>query len=238
MDDQKQPGDVAEDTSPLSQGDLVGMFINQVPEAQVIEKIKSRSVSFKVDPGMIDQMRQNHISENVISALQAAPVKEARAVARNPTTRRKPRRPRAIRTRLSRKQKWFPKACMAVRSSRTAAWKAMAPLRSGPSDDQLFVHLSTQNVSGVSTEYAQALKIPASNVRIHQDHVGGGFGSKFGADRWGIYTAEVSKKAGGKPVRVMLERAPELELAGAQAFSLRACKSRRKKRWHVAGLGI
>ena len=104
--------------------------------------------------------------------------------------------------------------------------------------DQLFVHLSTQNVSGVSTEYAQALNIPASNVRIHQDHVGGGFGSKFGTDRWGIYTAQVSKKAGGKPVRVMLERDSGTGTCGCAAFGVCACKSRREKRWHVAGLGI
>ncbi|HEY6274221.1 MAG TPA: xanthine dehydrogenase family protein molybdopterin-binding subunit [Terriglobales bacterium] len=83
-------------------------------------------------------------------------------------------------------------------------------------DDHLFVHISTQNVSGVAGEYSGALKIPAGNVHVHQDHIGGGFGSKFGADRWGIYTAQVSKKAGGKPVRVMLERDAELTLAGCR----------------------
>jgi xanthine dehydrogenase YagR molybdenum-binding subunit len=51
---------------------------------------------------------------------------------------------------------------------------------------------------------------------VHQDHIGGGFGSKFSADRWGIYTAQVSKKAGGKPVRYMLERDAELTLAGCR----------------------
>src|SRR5216684_3200385 len=215
VDDQKQPGNVAEDTSPLSQSDLIGMFINQVPEAQVVERIKSRSVSFKVDPGMIEQMRQNHISENVISALQAAPVKEA---SEGP-------------------QSNYKKEAAQTTGDVDAAFKEAEVVSEGvygcpvithccmeshgsiaewTDNDQLLVHLSTQNVSGVSTEYAQALKIPASNVRIHQDHVGGGFGSKFGADRWGIYTAQVSKKAGGKPVRYMLERDAELLVAGAR----------------------
>ena len=63
---------------------------------------------------------------------------------------------------------------------------------------------------------AEPLKIPASNIRVHQDHVGGGFGSKFSPDRWGIVTAELSKKAGGKPVRLMLERDTELKVAGAR----------------------
>src|SRR5216684_9184009 len=83
-------------------------------------------------------------------------------------------------------------------------------------DDHLFARVSTQNVSGLAGQFAQALKIPAGNVHVHQDHVGGGFGSKFGIDRWGIYTAQVSKKAGGKPVRYMLERDAELLVAGAR----------------------
>jgi xanthine dehydrogenase YagR molybdenum-binding subunit len=58
--------------------------------------------------------------------------------------------------------------------------------------------------------------MPATNIRVHQDHIGGGFGSKFSPDRWGIFTAEISKKAGGKPVRIMLERDAELEVAGAR----------------------
>src|SRR6185437_5357264 len=85
-----------------------------------------------------------------------------------------------------------------------------------PDKDHLFSHISTQNVSGLAAQYAQALSIPASNVHVHQDHIGGGFGSKFGVDRWGIYTAQVSQKAGGKPVRYMLERDAELEVAGCR----------------------
>src|SRR5207237_5302621 len=56
----------------------------------------------------------------------------------------------------------------------------------------------------------------ATNIHVHQDHICGGFGSKFSPDRWGIVTAELSKKAGGKPVRLMLERDTELKVAGAR----------------------
>ncbi|HSM88051.1 MAG TPA: xanthine dehydrogenase family protein, partial [Candidatus Limnocylindrales bacterium] len=84
VNDFKQPGNVAEDTSPLSQGDLIGMFINQVPEPEVIDRIKKRGVSFKVEQGLVDQMRQNHIGENVIAALQSAPVKQGGQEAQSP----------------------------------------------------------------------------------------------------------------------------------------------------------
>jgi len=47
-----------------------------------------------------------------------------------------------------------------------------------------------------------------------EQYVGGGFGSKWGPDRWGMTTAHLSKAAGGKPVKIMLERAAEQEVAG------------------------
>jgi xanthine dehydrogenase YagR molybdenum-binding subunit len=64
---------------------------------------------------------------------------------------------------------------------------------------------------------------------VHQDHVGGGFGSKFSPDRWGIVTAQLSKKADGKPVRMMLERDSELEVAGARPSAYARVKVGAKK---------
>lgn len=75
---------------------------------------------------------------------------------------------------------------------------------------------STQNVSAVGDDLAKGLEIPSTNVHVHQDHVGGGFGSKFQADRWGIEAAKLSKTAGGKPVKFFLDRAPELFIAGVR----------------------
>ena len=83
--------------------------------------------------------------------------------------------------------------------------------------DQLLVHISTQNVSGIAGQMAEALDVPAANIHVHQDNIGGGFGSKFSPDRWGVATAEVSRKADGKPVRTLLERDDELKVAGARA---------------------
>jgi len=81
-------------------------------------------------------------------------------------------------------------------------------------DKNLLVHVSTQNVSGIAGQMAGPLGIPAGDIRVKQDHIGGGFGSKFGPDRWGIVAAQLSKKAGGKPVKIMLERDAEQVIAG------------------------
>jgi xanthine dehydrogenase YagR molybdenum-binding subunit len=74
---------------------------------------------------------------------------------------------------------------------------------------------TTQNVSGIPGELAQALNVPTTNVQVLSPYMGGGFGSKFGADRWGVEGAKFSKEI-GKPIKLMLERDGELMVAGAR----------------------
>lgn len=83
-------------------------------------------------------------------------------------------------------------------------------------DNNLLVHQSTQSVSANGAQFAQALGIPSGNVRLKMEHIGGGFGSKFPVDRWGIEAAKLSKQAGGKPIKLMLERDAELMVAGSR----------------------
>jgi len=81
--------------------------------------------------------------------------------------------------------------------------------------DNLKVWASTQGVSAIGGQLAEPLGISANNVEIICQYVGGGFGSKFSPDRWGVETARLSKDA-GKPVKLMLDRNIELEIAGAR----------------------
>jgi xanthine dehydrogenase YagR molybdenum-binding subunit len=82
-------------------------------------------------------------------------------------------------------------------------------------DDTLDVHLSTQNVSGTPIQFAMALLLDASKVTVTADYEGGGFGSKFAADEWGIACAKLAKET-GKPVKLILDRATELKAAGTR----------------------
>ncbi|HEV3338911.1 MAG TPA: xanthine dehydrogenase family protein molybdopterin-binding subunit [Pirellulales bacterium] len=79
--------------------------------------------------------------------------------------------------------------------------------------DKLIAYLSTQNVSGTAAQFATPLDITAGDVTVKCDFVGGGFGSKFAADSWGIKCAELAKKT-GRPVKLMLDRDQELKVAG------------------------
>ncbi|MCH7685614.1 MAG: xanthine dehydrogenase family protein molybdopterin-binding subunit, partial [Planctomycetes bacterium] len=82
-------------------------------------------------------------------------------------------------------------------------------------DAKLNVHLSTQNVSGTGGQFAGSLGLDAADVAITSDYTGGAFGSKFAADEWGIACARLAKEAGA-PVRLMLDRATELKIAGTR----------------------
>lgn len=79
--------------------------------------------------------------------------------------------------------------------------------------DRLKVYLSTQNVSQTDDGFAGALNITADDVDVTCEYIGGGFGSKFQPNYWGITAAEISKKT-GRPVKFLLSRDQELKIGG------------------------
>ena len=106
---------------------------------------------------------------------------------------------------------------------------------------------STQNVYGIASDIGRALNIPIANVHVHMDYMGGGFGSKFPADRWGLESAELSKASGGRPVKLFLDRATELTIAGNRPSVFAKVKTAAKKdgtitawqseTWSTGGIG-
>jgi xanthine dehydrogenase YagR molybdenum-binding subunit len=73
---------------------------------------------------------------------------------------------------------------------------------------------STQAVSTIGGDLAKSLQVPGANVHVQMQYMGGGFGSKFPADRWGEECARLSKESGGRPVKLFLDRPTELLIAG------------------------
>ncbi len=95
---------------------------------------------------------------------------------------------------------------------------------------------STQNVSGIGGDLAKSLgnqgkefEMPATSIHVHMDHIGGGFGSKFAADSWGLEAAKLSKQSGGKPVKLYLDRRTELTIAGVRPSAFAKIKIGAKK---------
>ena len=99
--------------------------------------------------------------------------------------------------------------------------------------EKLLTYSSTQNVPGLPGQIGQGLReqkvdVADKNIETICNYVGGGFGSKFGPDEWGIHVAQLAKTA-GKPVKLMLDRNMELEAAGARPSSYAQVKVAAKK---------
>ena len=82
-------------------------------------------------------------------------------------------------------------------------------------EETVTVWASTQALSGVASQLGEAIGIPASNVHVETQYMGGGFGSKFSVDRWGVVCAELARMT-GRPVKLMLDRDQEVSVAGAR----------------------
>ena len=86
----------------------------------------------------------------------------------------------------------------------TALWNA---------DDKLTCWLSTQGTFAVRDQLSGLLQVPLSDIKVVPMEIGGGFGGKIS-----VYLAPVaamlSKKAGHRPVRLLMDRAEVLEATG------------------------
>jgi len=98
-----------------------------------------------------------------------------------------------------------------------------------PDEKSIKTWISTQAVSVVGGEFSTSLEVPQNNINVVCQYIGGGFGSKFQADRWGIEAARLSKMAGGKAVKMMLERDSELMVAGVRPSAFARIKVAAKK---------
>jgi xanthine dehydrogenase YagR molybdenum-binding subunit len=84
--------------------------------------------------------------------------------------------------------------------------------------DAATVYASTQGTFTIPGDAAQELGLKESNVVAIVEHMGGGFGSKFGIGIEGMLACQLAKKAKA-PVHLMLTRKDEFLLAGNRSGS-------------------
>ncbi|NLD74819.1 MAG: xanthine dehydrogenase family protein molybdopterin-binding subunit, partial [Chloroflexi bacterium] len=84
--------------------------------------------------------------------------------------------------------------------------------------DAVTVWHSTQSVFGARSTLADALDVSLDRVRAACEYVGGGFGSKWGAEVYTLMAALAARDA-AQPVRVLLDRAEEHLVAGYRPAS-------------------
>jgi xanthine dehydrogenase YagR molybdenum-binding subunit len=88
--------------------------------------------------------------------------------------------------------------------------------------DKLTWWATTQSLSRLGPDLAKSLAsetglghVAATDIHVLCEHMGGGFGSKFAPERWGLACALLARQT-GRPVKLMLDRDQELLMAGAR----------------------
>ncbi|MGA2904915.1 MAG: xanthine dehydrogenase family protein molybdopterin-binding subunit [Candidatus Korobacteraceae bacterium] len=220
VSDAEPPKNIAASSGPISQDEFEDMEENQVPDEQAIAAIKKNGISFHPSEDYFKELQGYGVNAGVIQALRTAKYAEA-------TAPKSPYKKTAAQTQGDPDKAFAGAAtvseglygascithCCLETHGMAAEWPSNDNSAATPGTS-LLVHISTQNLSGVAAQIAEPIGIPAGSIQVMQQYVGGGFGSKFSPDRWGIAAAQLSKSAGGKPVKIMLERDAEQEVAG------------------------
>jgi xanthine dehydrogenase YagR molybdenum-binding subunit len=84
--------------------------------------------------------------------------------------------------------------------------------------DELTVWHSTQDVFGTRNSIAKALGLPQDRVRAICAYMGGGFGSKWGAEPYMLMAALAARET-GRPIQALLDRNEEHLVAGFRPSS-------------------
>jgi xanthine dehydrogenase YagR molybdenum-binding subunit len=216
VSDAEPPKGSAQEQGPLNMDAIVDMLDNQVPARQMVSDIQKYGITEKPSEDTLKELKEAGATDDVLAALRSASV-HPEAAKTPPSNYQK-----AAAQTVGDPDQAFSQAevvsegLYGIPVITHCCLESHGSISEWTDQDHLFTHISTQNVCGIPGQMAEPLKIPATNIRVHQDNIGGGFGSKFSPDRWGIFTAEISKKANGKPVRIMLERDAELKVAGAR----------------------
>ncbi len=245
VSDAEPPRNIAATAGPVSQEEFEDMEDNQVPDDQVITAIKHQGISFHPEEKYLKEMQESGVDPKVIQALRTAKYVEA-------TGPKSPYKKTALQKQGD-PDKAFASAAAVVEGLYGASCITHCCLETHgmasewTSDKDLLVHISTQNLSGIAPQIAEPVGIPAGNIQVIQHYVGGGFGSKFSPDRWGIAAVQLSKQANGKPVKIMLDRASEQEVAGMRPSAFARVKIAADKQgklvawesrsWGTGGMG-
>src|SRR4051812_18691292 len=175
VDDVTEPhGQIASDTGPYNEDAIWDMLDNQVPANQIVEQIKTGGLTFKPTEANLKEFGANGAPPAVVDALKAAEVKQSTAPKiKSPYKRAAAQTqgdPDAAFKQAEAVSEGYYGAtvithCCLESHGAVVAWD--------PKSNQLDVQVSTQNVSGIAGQMSEPLKVPASNIHMHQQHVGG-----------------------------------------------------------------
>jgi xanthine dehydrogenase YagR molybdenum-binding subunit len=216
VSDAEPTAGAAEEAGPMSEDDVWDAVDNQMPDRTLIQYLAEHGISFHPSDDLLKELKGDEASDAVLDAIRKAEYHEPKPGAGHSNYQKAAEQTAGDPDKAFSEAEVISEGLYGVPVIAHCCLESHGSTSEWPDKDHLFTHISTQNVSGIPGQMAEPLGVAATNVRVHQDNIGGGFGSKFAADRWDIAAAKLSKKTGGQPVRMMLERDSELEVAGAR----------------------
>jgi xanthine dehydrogenase YagR molybdenum-binding subunit len=229
VSDAEPPAGAGESAGPMSSDDIDDAIGNQMPERQFVAYLQQHGVSFKPDEGDLKEWKGEGASDAILDAIRKAQYHEVKGGGGHSAYQKGEAQTVGDPDKAFSEAEVVSEGLYGSPVITHCCLESHGSVSEWPDQNHVFVHISTQGVSGIANQMAGPLNVPAANIRVHQDNMGGGFGSKFSPDRWGIAAAQLSKKAGGKGVRIMLERDAELEVAGCRPSAFARVKVGAKK---------
>jgi xanthine dehydrogenase YagR molybdenum-binding subunit len=101
--------------------------------------------------------------------------------------------------------------------------------------DAATIYASTQGTFTIAADAAKELGLTESAVTVSVEHMGGGFGSKFGLGLEGLLACRLSKQT-KSPVKLMFTRYDEFVMAGNRSGSWQKLKAGVKKDGTIVAL--
>lgn len=223
-----------ESRAPLTLDDINQLLDDDMPAALLVKQIQRDGISAKISQQTLSELKNLGIDPVILAAINSAAVHPGAKGLRS-NYQKAPPQIEGDPERAFAEAEIISEGLYGASPIAHCCLESHGSIAEWTDEDHLLVNISTQNVSGIAGQMAEPLNLPAANIRVHQDHVGGGYGSKFAPDRWGIATAKLSKKSGGRPVRALLDRREELQVAGARASAYARVKVAAKKNGTLIG---
>jgi len=235
VSDAEPPAGVVEEAGPMSEDDVWDAIDNQMPDRVFTQYLADHGVSFHVAEDLLKELKGDDASDAALDALRKAQYHEPMPGAGHSNYQKAAAQTAGDPDKAFTEAEVISEGVYGIPLIAHCCLESHGSTSEWPDKDHLFTHISTQNLSGIPGQMAEPLGIPASNIRVRQENIGGGFGSKFAADRWDVVAAKLSKKAGGQAVRMMLERDSELVVAGARPSAFARVKLAAKKDGTITG---
>ncbi len=103
--------------------------------------------------------------------------------------------------------------------------------------DHLTVYDSTQGVHSIRDGLARALKLPAANVTVVKNYMGGGFGSKLSLGDYTVAAVRLARQA-GRPVQVLNSRRDNAVCVGYRPSSRQTYRIGAKKDGRIVAFSL